>query len=245
MNVKILHGPTEEDWLRVKRAAFVTIGKDTDTPPTLEWKKKMIRANHSPVRLLVFDVLLEDIPSWVSVHLVRHVHAQPFVSTQRNDRVKIAEGETYDRRKAPQDTPVDMIWHFNIEELVTICHKRLCALASKETRQVVIHIVNAICEKYPEFPRDIFVPLCVYRGGQCDEFKPCKFYLEHGHGYYSKTHRKDILESLLEEDPGHFYEEVGDEGVEALVDATFRLVPGYGILYEHAKDYVDNMDWGA
>lgn len=186
MNVKILHGPTEEDWLRVKRAAFVTIGKDTDTPPTLEWKQKMIRANHSPVRLIVFDVLLEDIPSWVSVHLVRHVHAQPFVSTQRNDRVKIAEGETYDRRKAPQDTPVDMIWHFNIEELVIIAHKRLCMLASKETRQVVQQIINAICEAYPEIPRDIFVPLCTYRNGLCDEFKPCEYYLRHGHGYCPK-----------------------------------------------------------
>lgn len=244
MNVKILHGPTEEDWLRVKRAAFVTIGKDTDTPPTLEWKQKMIRANHSPVRLITFDVLLEDIPSWVSVHLVRHVHAQPFVSTQRNDRVKIAEGETYDRRKAPQDTPVDMIWHFNIEELVTISHKRLCLLASAETRSTVRQIVDVICEAYPEIPKDIFEPLCMYRGGRCDEFHPCEYRKSHGHGFVNSRTYEDILKILEDAYSGELYSAIGDDGMKRFVENSFRLSEGYGVLYEYAKDYVDNMGWG-
>ena len=185
MKVTILKYPSDEDWMLVKKAAFVTISKDTDILPSLEWKQKMLKAVHSPVRLLNYTVLLSDIPSWVSVHLVRHIHAQPFVSTQRNDRCKREEG--YDRRKAPQDTPVDMIWSFNAEELITICHKRMCMLASPETRKVVQDVAKAIMDICPEWKgTDLLVPLCTYRGGICTEFKPCSYYERHGHGYVAK-----------------------------------------------------------
>ena len=159
-----------------------TIGKDTEKLPSIEWKRRMLKAQHSPIRMLEYTFLLEDIPSWVSVHLVRHVHATPFVTTQRNDRMNREEG--YDRRKAPQDTPVDMIWFVNAEELITIAHKRLCMLASPETRKVVQDICKAILRECPEWQETgLLVPLCTYRNGLCDEFKPCDYYMEHGHGY--------------------------------------------------------------
>ena len=118
--------------------------KDTDKPPTLEWKKRILKAQHSPIRMLTFLIEFKNLPSWVSVHLVRHVHATPFVSTQRNDRGQREEG--YDRRKAPQDTPVSMMWYMNAEELITIAHKRYCMLASSETRAVVSRMCNMIEE---------------------------------------------------------------------------------------------------
>lgn len=182
MKLTVLKAPTKEDWILVKQAAFVTIGKETETEPSLEWKQKMLKAVHSPIRLLQYSVLIEDLPSWVSVHLVRHIHAQPFVSTQRNDRCNREEG--YDRRKAPQDSPVSMLWNFNAEELMTIAHKRLCLLASKETREVVQEICKLIKKECPEWQgTNLLVPLCTYRGGICTEFAPCDYYQEHGHGF--------------------------------------------------------------
>lgn len=166
MKVSILKRPTEEDWLFCKRCALETIGLAPKTPPNEEWKRKILRARHSPIRELRFAFLLEDIPYWVSVHLSRHVHAQPYVKSQRNDRQS-----QYDRGKAPQDAPVSMIWTMNAEEWLTICNKRLCNQASKETREVIEMLRDAVAETNPEFI-DEMVPMCV-REGECHEMYPC------------------------------------------------------------------------
>ena len=108
--------------------------------------------------------------------LCRHVHATPFVSTQRNDRQN-----KYERGKAPQEAPVTMCWYMNAEELITIAHKRLCRQASKETREVVQEMCNKVIEVNPEF-KDLLVPNCIYRGGICDEFNCC--------GYNRKNERR-------------------------------------------------------
>ena len=135
----------------------------------MEWKKKLLRARHSPIRTLQFCFKLVDIPYWVSVHLVRHVHATPFVSTQRNDRQ-----DKYDRGEAPQNQPVTMCWYMNAEELMTIANKRLCSMASKETREIVAEICRQVIQTNPEF-EDVLVPMCYYHGGRCDEFNCCGF----------------------------------------------------------------------
>ena len=150
-----------------KKCTLVTVSKDSDKQPTEEWKRKLLRANHSPIRTLEFCFRLTDIPYWVSVHLVRHVHATPFVSTQRNDRQS-----KYDRGAARQDAPVTMCWFMNAEELITISHKRLCNQASLETRQAVQQMCDLVVESNPEF-KGLLVPNCAYRGGLCDEFNCC------------------------------------------------------------------------
>lgn len=167
MNVEILKHPTDEDWMLCKKCTLVTVSKESEVPPTDSWKVKLLKANHSPIRTLQFCFRLTDVPYWVSVHLVRHVHATPFVSTQRNDRQ-----DKYDRGKAPQDAPVNMCWYMNAEELITIAHKRLCTQASPETREVVKQICEKVIEVNPEFT-DLLVPLCAYRGGICEEFHCC------------------------------------------------------------------------
>lgn len=180
MDIEILKHPTEEDWMLCKKCTLVTVSKESNLPPTDEWKVKLLKANHSPIRTLQFCFRLTDIPYWVSVHLCRHVHATPFVSTQRNDRqVK------YDRGKAPQDSPVNMCWYMNAEELITIAHKRLCSQASKETRDIIRMICNKVVEVNPEF-KDLLVPLCVYRGGLCEEFNCC--------GLNQKYIKKEVAE---------------------------------------------------
>lgn len=167
MEIKLLEYPTEADWLAVKQRALLTVGLNTKTAPTLEWKKKILRARHSPIRRLRFAFLLEDIPSWVSVHLVRHIHAQPYVRSQRNDRQY-----AYDRTKAPQDAPVTMIWDMDAEELMTVANKRLCSQASIQTQAVVRAMCQEVLDKCPEFEGEL-VPMCQYHGGVCHEMIPC------------------------------------------------------------------------
>lgn len=167
MEVHIIKSPTEQDWMEVKRRALVTVGKNPVTPPDDEWKHKILKARHSPIRYLQFSFYLEDIPSYVSVHLVRHVHSQPYVKSQRNDRQS-----DYDRTKAPQDTPVNMIWDMNAEELMTISNKRLCRLADPVTRSVVQKMCDEVSRVNPEF-KDFLVPNCQYLG-ECKEMFSCK-----------------------------------------------------------------------
>lgn len=167
MNVEMIEFPNEQDWLEVKRRALVTIGKVPKTPPDFEWKHKILRARHSPIRRLHFAFYIEC-PYYVSVHLCRHIHAQPYVGTQRNDRQN-----KYDRRKAPQDAMVGMIWDMNAEELMTIANKRLCKQASEETREVVKKICDLVVKQLPEF-EGLLVPACVYQGGVCHEMYSCR-----------------------------------------------------------------------
>jgi thymidylate synthase ThyX len=167
MNCRLVKYPTSNDWIFAKQCALVTVGKESETEPTIEWKRKILKARHSPIRVLQFAFELE-IPSWVSVHLVRHVHAQPFVKSQRNDRQA-----DYDRTKAPQDAPVKMIWYMNAEELMVIANKRLCMQASEETRQIVRMMCDEVARVCPEFNR-VLVPMCQYHGGECHEMFSCR-----------------------------------------------------------------------
>ena len=101
------------------------------------------------------------------MHLVRHIHAQPYVRSQRNDRQT-----DYDRKSARQDAPVSMIWDMNAEELMVIANKRLCRQADPATRTVVEEMCRLVVEKCPEFA-GVLVPMCVYNGGECHEMHPC------------------------------------------------------------------------
>lgn len=163
MEVEMVRYPTLRDWEIVKRATLETVGLKPKTPPSREWMEQLLRARHSPIRILQFIFELRDVPYWVSVHLCRHVHATPFVRSQRNDRQS-----QYDRNSAPQDTPVNMMWAMNAEELMTIANKRLCAMASPETREVVAEMCRLVEQKCPEF-RGLLVPACEYNGGICHE----------------------------------------------------------------------------
>lgn len=162
MKVELLDFPKENDWFEVKRRCLVTIGKRPITPTTSEWKHSILEARHSPIRYLRYSFYLE-IPSWVSVHLARHVHAQPYIKSQRNDR----QGE-YDRNAARQDTEVCMIFDVNAEELQVIANKRLCNMAAKETREVVQKMCDLAEMVTPEY-KGLLVPMCVYHGGKCHE----------------------------------------------------------------------------
>ena len=158
MEVTVIKHTTLED---ARRALASTVGKDFSSKATLAqiytWK-------HSPIRTQIFEITLKDIPTFVSVHLARHVMAQPFVTSKREDRGGNGKEDRY--------TPVDMTIWINAEALMAMANKRLCYQASKETREVMIEIDIAI-SKVDRDLSDHLVPACVAQGGYCREPKPC------------------------------------------------------------------------
>jgi thymidylate synthase ThyX len=65
-----------------------------------------------------------------------------------------------------------MMWYMNAEGLITVANKRLCNLASKETRELVRMMIKKAIEVCPEIENEL-VPMCVRNGGVCYEMFPC------------------------------------------------------------------------
>ena len=156
-------------WREVADAARTTIRlEEGKLEPSSRWKKRILLSEHSPIRKLCFNWKWIDLPYWVSVHFVRHKFGiEHFVSTQRTDRT----GE--DRTCARQDAPVVHECFANVQAVLFMSRRRLCAQASPETREAWKQVVKAIAEKEPELG-DCCVPECVYRGF-CPEFKSCGY----------------------------------------------------------------------
>lgn len=156
-------------WREVADAARTTIRRDEgEGEPSAKWKKRILLAEHSPIRKLCFNWKWLDLPYWVSVHFVRHKYGiEHFVSTQRTDRT----GE--DRAAKMQDAPVMHECFANAQAIMFISRRRLCNQASPETRAAWKLVVDEIAKVEPELAA-CCVPECVYRGF-CPEFKPCGF----------------------------------------------------------------------
>ena len=169
MLVELIKCPNDEDWMLCKTITLATVGKIAKSSPTSEWKQKILKARHSPIRLLNYYFKITKIPYYVSVHLCRHVHSLPFLETQRTDRTGV------DRNQKPQNAPINMWLVANAEELMTIANKRLCLNASQETRQIVQAMCKLAEEATPEL-HGLLVPLCEYCGGVCHEMEPCGRY---------------------------------------------------------------------
>ena len=166
--VEVLRYPTEVDWKRAKYLALKTMGrKYAGGRVSDEWKQKILRAGHSPIRTLMFTIEME-IPYYVSVHFVRHKFGvEHYVQSQRNDRQSL-----YDREKAPQDEPVIHVMDLNAEALIHIAGMRLCGMAYHTTQLAMCEIVKEVLKTNPEF-KPFLVPKCLQRGGVCNEFEPC------------------------------------------------------------------------
>lgn len=174
MKVSRLENP-KADWIRVVNAARRTVGKKPiNKEPSNEFKKKILLAEHSPIRLLEYDFTWEDIQQWVTAHFVRHHEGcEKFVHTQRTDRNESLL--SLDRDKLPQGLLNDMDMSCNAQAFINISRKRLCSCASKETRQawkLVIEYLNTI----DPILANKCVPECIYRGF-CPEFDRCCGYI--------------------------------------------------------------------
>ncbi len=157
------------DWLAIKNACRQTISlKDSSIEPTEVWKRKLLVARHSPLRLGNVLVQIDNIPFYVMGHLVRHnVGCTPFVSTSREDRTNIP------REERRQTDLVSMQMVFNIESLMNISEKRLCNCADKTT----IKVWKAVLEAIREYDKDITwacVPSGIAHGGCTEPFGDCR-----------------------------------------------------------------------
>ena len=71
MEVEILKYPTQEDWKWVKTCTLNTVGKTSVKDPTIDWERKLLKAEHSPIRELWFGIKMK-VPYYVMGHFVRH-----------------------------------------------------------------------------------------------------------------------------------------------------------------------------
>src|SRR5210317_1133988 len=94
---------TKGTWREVADAARTTINREAgEKEPSSKWKRKMLLAEHSPIRQLLFNFKWYDLKYWVSVHFVRHkVGIEHWVRSQRTDRT----GQ--DRDELPQGALVE------------------------------------------------------------------------------------------------------------------------------------------
>lgn len=155
-------------WKDVLNAARFTQRKaPLDKEPSTEFKKNIIKAEHSPLRCLMFYIDFFDIPYYVSVHLVRHVHAQPFVSTSRPD----IDGNQKPREEQLKSDPVNMRLLVNAQEIINISKVRLCNRAENVTHSVWYSVIKELAKIEPLLACAC-KPSCIYRGF-CPEIKCC------------------------------------------------------------------------
>lgn len=167
MRVELIY--SRKDWNEVLNACRTTVGKErTSNQPKDSWKKKILLAEHSPIRKLQISVKCYDVKSWVATHFVRHhVGVEKYVQTQRTDRTGI------DRDELPQSALVTLELDMNAQAIINISRKRLCNQASSETRELWNLILEEVKKEIPEL-YEVCVPECVYRGF-CPELYSCGY----------------------------------------------------------------------
>lgn len=161
------------DWKLAKNHCRVTDNKDfTDKEPTKEWCRKMVITEHSPIRVLTFDITWRDMPYWTSSELARH-RWEKYISSQRDDRLI----DDIPRGKKPQDAPVRFDAQINPQNAIDLARKRLCFCATPEARSYVVSLKFALKDAGYEEVAEAMVPNCVYRCGCPEDFNTtCKFF---------------------------------------------------------------------
>ena len=182
----------ETPWSRALNAARRTIGKPPlNKEPSDNWRKMVIMAEHSPIKLVEYLISFKDLRQWVGVHLLRHEHILPFIHSQRVDRREdidsltekvmsiieedVKADESFNKRDYLfQGEPNDQDFVVNAQTLINISRKRLCHCASKETREAWVAVKEAIKEFDP-IMASFMVPNCIYRS-RCPEMNTCGYY---------------------------------------------------------------------
>lgn len=156
------------DWQEVVNDCRTTVGKEElGKDPSVKFKREILISEHSPIRSMSVKWMWQNIPSWVATHFSRHKW-ECFIKTQRTDRTGT------NRNELRQDAPVIMSGEANSQHLIDMARKRLCYMASPETREYMEDLKVAIREEEPELA-SVLVPNCVYRCG-CPEPNGCKWF---------------------------------------------------------------------
>ena len=157
------------DWREVVDDCRATVKKPPlGKEPSSSFKKMILISEHSPIRDISVKFKWHNIKYWVAMHWKTH-RWESRVDSQRNDRQS-----QYDREKAPQDALIDFYGDPNIQHTIDTWRKRLCRMASPETREYAEDFKRALHEVEPEWS-DVLVPNCVYRCG-CPEPNGCQWF---------------------------------------------------------------------
>lgn len=125
---------------------------------------EMYLSEHSPARTQLFWIELYGIPTFVSVHLVRHKYGvEHFVRSNREDR---GGGASVDR-----NSPVNHGMLINAQAIINISKERLCQKTHENTRYVWKAVIKAISRHDKLLARHC-VPKCLYRS-KCPEPQSC------------------------------------------------------------------------
>lgn len=180
---------TKGSWNEVLNDCRSTVGKQsTEKEPSSEFKKRILIAEHSPIRDISIKWEWKNIKSWIATHFSRHKW-ECFIRTQRTDRTGI------DRNKLSQGELVTFVGEANTQNLIDTMRKRLCCQAADETREYAEDLKIMLHAYQPEIS-DVLVPNCIYRGG-CPEMKMCERklwanFLQWGYGKYVDVRKMNI-----------------------------------------------------
>lgn len=146
------------------RDMIETCGGVADSKMTLATAYKR---SHSIIRSQLFYLKLEEIPSFVSVHLVRHSNTGQYhyVSSARSDWTGVKDEETN------RSSLVNHVMILNAQHLIDMAKVRLCSKAHIETQGVM----NAIKDTVKDIDEDLYnymQPKCAYMG-YCNEESSC------------------------------------------------------------------------
>ena len=165
---------SDDAWNEVRESALTTIHKKhTGTEITHEWKKAILKSEHSPIRDMVIRAKFTNMPRFVADQLVRHhIGFQPYMGTWRPDR-----GCEKPRSEQTMKDPTVLRLVLNAHALINISRERLCTGASQKTREAWKMLLKELSKIEPEL---VFycVPSCINRAG-CKEFKPCEFFTKY------------------------------------------------------------------
>lgn len=143
-------------------ASSTTVGKQVE----VDWNG-MLHSEHSPIRTIMYRVELENIPSFVSVHLVRHkIGVEHFVKSLREDRCGTGDEDRW--------SPVDHVMILNAQTLMNMARRRICRKASVQTQETM-NGIKAVVGLFDPILSSHLVPMCEYRGDLCHEFKSCGY----------------------------------------------------------------------
>lgn len=162
-----------DGWPLVKEAALTTVHKKYNGKEiSSDWKLKILKAKHSPIREFQITYRLENIPRWVADQLTRHtIGVNPYMATARPDR------KNKPRSRQSMEEPTNLMQTHNAESFINMCNQRLCiGCVSKETRLIVAEIVKEIEIYEPEIAF-YCVPNCIkYCACKEDDFVECNHF---------------------------------------------------------------------
>ena len=157
------------DWEEVVNDCRMTVSKgELGHEPSKAFKKAILISEHDPIRDIEVKFRWPNIKYWIAMHWKTHIWRSR-TNTQRNDRQ-----DDYDRDEEPQKHPVEFVGDANAQHLIDTMRKRLCFMASSETREYAQDLKETLRQVEPELS-DVLVPNCIYRCG-CPENGECKFF---------------------------------------------------------------------